>query len=183
MPTESGAWGCSPHALRRNPNLVRYRTKFATINTIKPRYVVRYTSRNKISPINGILDRNGISSMMKKFLKEMIESPRIIRAANTEKAGANIFKAWPEIIWSALRFMDANACSKEKINPVAIEIMIAIMICNWGGIIPSVKRINIKLVKAPMIMMPSRPMFTTPLREEYILPMATINNGIEKFNI
>ena len=99
-------------------------------------------------------------------------------ATKMANAGANILSAVPLMVWLAFILMDAYAWKKAKAAPVAVEIRMARASWNCPPIFPPVMFKNRIPVNAPMVMMPSRAMFTTPLRSENMPPSATIIRGM-----
>ena len=61
---------------------------------------------------------------------------------------------------------------------MAVEMRIARISWVWPLIFPPVRFKNRIPVNAPMVMMPSSAMFTTPLRSENMPPRATIISGM-----
>ena len=108
-------------------------------------------------------------------------TPWIIRAVKIANAGANKFNAVPLIVWSAFILIEANAWSRENNPPATATIKIASN-NNFCPLILSWKILMKKIpTKAPMTIIPSIAMLMTPLRSEYIAPIATIRSGIAKY--
>ena len=79
--------------------------------------------------------------------------------------------------------MDAYACAMETSTPTAAAISTASRSSSWGGRAAPLlctMLMNRMLENAPMIMMPSSAILTTPLRSLNIPPNATISSGMEK---
>ena len=121
IPTESAACGCSPQALSLNPNFVLYKIIIDIINKINAIGVVKkpflkiklcQNSGNTFIPnvVSVILVQVG------KFIV-VFPCPWIAQDNTTANAGASVFKAVPPIVWSAFKFIAANASNNENIAP------------------------------------------------------------------
>ena len=89
---------------------------------------------------------------------------------------ARKFTATPPTIWSALRWIAKKACTSASNPPEAIAI------ATPHTQLPVLSAPQIPQ-KAPISIMPSRPMFTTPERSENIPPIAAKVSGVAKTSI
>src|SRR5699024_6346248 len=84
----------------------------------------------------------------------------------------------PLMMWSARKLMVATACNKEKAIPTTPPTKIAIHGVNDPRLSAMVKLKTTEL-NAPMIIIPSKPTFTIPLRSEKVPPKAVKIKGVE----
>ena len=93
--------------------------------------------------------------------------------ATVAAAVASIFIAVPVMVWSALKLMAATASNSEKTRPNRALTMTVVMTMTGA---PTETGMNFSTrapPRAPMTMMPSRPMLITPLRSAKQPPKAT----------
>jgi hypothetical protein len=87
------------------------------------------------------------------------------------RPAARTFTAKPEMIWSARKWIDHTACSSAAAPPERIAIRS-----------PSTHESSLSAARipknAPIIIIPSSPMFTTPERSENIPPRAAKMSGV-----
>ncbi len=96
----------------------------------------------------------------------------------TANGGAIKFKTVPEITWSARQLTVATACSREKMIPTIPPKRAP----SHGVAVPKVEaklRLKTMEVKAPMVMIPSKPTLTIPEFSLKVPPKAVKIKGAE----
>ncbi len=107
----------------------------------------------------------------------------IALTSTTAAAGPKRFNAVPTSVWSALNCIAATPSSKEKIIPTATLARITAKIIT-GAAIPAGRYFIINAPpKAPITMIPSKPMLITPLCSEKHPPSATSTRTEANINV
>ena len=105
------------------------------------------------------------------------------RTRTTAAAGPSRFRAVPTRVWSALNRMAATPSSRENSIPMATAARMTSRIMTRAGVPAGRNFIISAPPRAPMTMMPSRPMLMTPLCSEKHPPSATSTRTDAKIRV
>ena len=178
IPIVSAAIGCSPTERRRSPNGVLKMTNQTTNAKAIAMNDVYWTLIKNIFN-TGISDKKGTFSFAIRYSIKSV-CPLLYRTRTTKMARpiASMLIATPRTVWSARQRMAGTAKKRENNAPTTMATSKAI----HGLEAPTPKSVKVSVVMipvaAPMTMIPSRAMLTTPERSLKIPPSAAIMSGV-----